>query len=44
METAFFGIIPENMDAAVVKIAAVFVLYCFICRLTEVPEKVFLRL
>lgn len=23
METAFFGIIPENMDAAVVKIGAV---------------------
>jgi len=41
METAFFGIIPENMDAILVKIAAVFALYCFICRLTEVPEKVF---
>jgi hypothetical protein len=41
METAFFAIIPENMDAILVKIAAVFPLYCFICRLIEVPEKVF---
>jgi hypothetical protein len=28
------------MDAAVVTIATVLALYCFICRLTEVLEKV----